>query len=124
MRLIMRISLLCVLMTAAAVPAGCAPEASGEAQETQTQEERPELVLENFLTEEGFLDLLPIPVVEDPLLKLRGDRQDELVLVQRHCLNVGKPGGDGGLGQIPFELSQHVGPDISHRVQASDAPFR
>ena len=57
MRLIMRISLLCVLMTAAAVPAGCAPEASGEAQETQTQEERPELVLENFLTEEGFLDL-------------------------------------------------------------------
>ena len=57
MRLIMRISLLCVLMTAAAVPAGCVPEASGEAQETQTQEERPGTGARKFLTEEGFLDL-------------------------------------------------------------------
>ena len=62
--------------------------------------------------EEGFLDLLPIPVVEDPLLKLRGDRQDELVLVQRHCLNVGKPGGDGGLRQVLFQNGEHSLPNF------------
>ena len=62
--------------------------------------------------EEGFLDLLPIPVVEDPLLKLCRDRQDELVLVQRHCLNVGKPGGDGGLRQVLFQNGEHSLPNF------------
>ncbi|HJA92439.1 MAG TPA: class B sortase [Candidatus Eisenbergiella merdipullorum] len=56
-RLITTVSLLCVFIAAAGVPAGCAPAPGDEAQETQTQEDRPELVLENFLMEDGYLDL-------------------------------------------------------------------
>ncbi len=56
-RLILLISLLCVLVSVAIIPSGCASEAVDEGRKTETQEERPELVLENFLTEDGYLDV-------------------------------------------------------------------
>ena len=58
-RLILLIGLLCMLMPAAVFTAACGAALEDGQEETQTQipKERPELVLENFLTEDGNLDV-------------------------------------------------------------------
>lgn len=60
-RLIMLISLLCVLVSVAIIPSGCASKKVEEVQETQ--EEHPDLVLENFLKEDGYLDVDALQVL-------------------------------------------------------------
>ena len=65
--LVTLIGLLCVLAFAV-FPSGCGPVSMKETQENeaaQPEAERPELVLENFLTEEGYLDLAALQTLNE-----------------------------------------------------------